>query len=1007
MATMNFSCLISSHNSLNGSTAVHSRGATVRRGVAALCLITLLPTAHAFTPADLDGLALWLDASDSATVQTETGVSVWEDKSGHGRDVAQSNATWQPAYVANGIQGHPAIDFDNTDDRLVREDAALLLAVGGGSAFIVARPKANNSAWGGYVAIYTTNQVRFLLSQTSPTGGGIAGLSASGRRLASDSLQQLVHSMGYSSGAFIGGMEADYSNATLSVYYNGAGESRSFQSSGLTEDNAGALHIGYFSNPLNALIGEIIVVESVLSTDTRQDVEGYLAWKWGLQDSLPENHPHHPDILNPPNMYEISFLENNELNDVSIQVYTDLEYENPVGTPILTSDGGAALKELRNGEYFFIASLAGFRGYEGTFMVDDSGLTISFELEPVPHVATLTAEVTPLSSTTLKGELTSLGGHDSVQVSFRYRQKNKVLHEGGIWTVHDRPRALRHLEYTFVPWTNAQGKVGITQYNHVTNQAHSQVIGTVPNHVGDDHWGPSVFVRTDGRLLVPYSRTGGFVAISEHPLDISSWNVTRYDWLRDYGQMMQIGDEIWMFYRPSGHFVGEWSYRVSADQGNSWSVEKRLFKGASSDTGIYVHPFHDTENDRIHFGMGDHRQNEPGVYHWYLDLADGYYYTSDGTPIKHAGDGTNPITHTSELTLAFEIPADWDGAKIWDLKVKDGVPYIAFAGYPQVDAGGGGGGDYRAMWAVWRGSPAAWHHSQIRKLGGSIGEGHYYEGGLVLDYEDPTHAYLAVETNNRNFQIQEWKTPDQGQTWEKVADHSPSGADRYSPTKRARPVSPYGHNGEMPLVYWSGKYDDRFKHDTVIKASFGWKTTTPITLTEPQSFEAHLEGLHAESDYEFHTVVEHADETYEGNTVTFATGSADYATWQNLYFSPAELEDPDVSDPTATPITDGIPNLLKYALGLSPWESIAEQQMQHGVTTEGLQYFRFHRDPAKSEIIYLVETSLNLVDWDEIIFDSSSVPTEKNTDGIHHEIKLEIDGVNRRFLRLRVEWPSD
>jgi hypothetical protein len=36
---------------------------------------------------------------------------------------------------------------------------------------------------------------------------------------------------------------------------------------------------------------ECIVYNVVLSTNQRQQVEGYLAWKWGLQGSLPANHP--------------------------------------------------------------------------------------------------------------------------------------------------------------------------------------------------------------------------------------------------------------------------------------------------------------------------------------------------------------------------------------------------------------------------------------------------------------------------------------------------------------------------------------------------------------------------------------------------------------------------------------------------------------------------------------------------------------------------------------------
>jgi len=38
---------------------------------------------------------------------------------------------------------------------------------------------------------------------------------------------------------------------------------------------------------------EIILFKELLSTSRRQQVEGYLAWKWGLQKSLPSDHPYY------------------------------------------------------------------------------------------------------------------------------------------------------------------------------------------------------------------------------------------------------------------------------------------------------------------------------------------------------------------------------------------------------------------------------------------------------------------------------------------------------------------------------------------------------------------------------------------------------------------------------------------------------------------------------------------------------------------------------------------
>jgi hypothetical protein len=42
---------------------------------------------------------------------------------------------------------------------------------------------------------------------------------------------------------------------------------------------------------IKAGISEIVMYNVDLSTSQRQNVEGYLAWKWGLVASLPANHP--------------------------------------------------------------------------------------------------------------------------------------------------------------------------------------------------------------------------------------------------------------------------------------------------------------------------------------------------------------------------------------------------------------------------------------------------------------------------------------------------------------------------------------------------------------------------------------------------------------------------------------------------------------------------------------------------------------------------------------------
>jgi hypothetical protein len=43
---------------------------------------------------------------------------------------------------------------------------------------------------------------------------------------------------------------------------------------------------------MNGYLYEVLVYSQALSVSDRQKIEGYLAWKWGLQGSLPANHPY-------------------------------------------------------------------------------------------------------------------------------------------------------------------------------------------------------------------------------------------------------------------------------------------------------------------------------------------------------------------------------------------------------------------------------------------------------------------------------------------------------------------------------------------------------------------------------------------------------------------------------------------------------------------------------------------------------------------------------------------
>jgi hypothetical protein len=93
------------------------------------------------------------------------------------------------------------------------------------------------------------------------------------------------------------------SNIVISAVYNGA--SSAFVQNGSTivtgfnpgtNGITGGLVLGQWYIQDNKAWGgkycELLMFSNVLSTEDRQTTEGYLAWKWGLQGSLPTTHPY-------------------------------------------------------------------------------------------------------------------------------------------------------------------------------------------------------------------------------------------------------------------------------------------------------------------------------------------------------------------------------------------------------------------------------------------------------------------------------------------------------------------------------------------------------------------------------------------------------------------------------------------------------------------------------------------------------------------------------------------
>lgn len=263
-------------------------------------------------------LALWLDASDSSTIILNgSTVSQWNDKSGNGRHASQPTAANQPTYNLNGLNGKTVLTFDGSSDFMTAGTNSTWNFLHNGqesAAFVVARagntgqdPNAvytiltNGGAATADVGLWWAYEDRVLLSANNAFRATIA------RGVGDSSSASMSVNNQITPGAWnILGLRADADNPTaanrlIGNVNGGTNIATSVVTTAPSTANSSfPLYLGaYAFNPsaptiagfLLGAMAEVVMTNATLSTADRQRLEGYLAWRWGLEENLPTNHP--------------------------------------------------------------------------------------------------------------------------------------------------------------------------------------------------------------------------------------------------------------------------------------------------------------------------------------------------------------------------------------------------------------------------------------------------------------------------------------------------------------------------------------------------------------------------------------------------------------------------------------------------------------------------------------------------------------------------------------------
>lgn len=227
------------------------------------------PSLRAFSPLSINGLQLWLDASQVSGADGDP-VTTWGDLSGNGRNATQSTTAAKPTLKTAVQNGRSALLFDGTDDSIA---TAAAVFTGAAARTVVAIYR--DTKGGAHVSPIcgqstgSSGSTWFVLQSRNSGAVGdpyLAGFANDLTGPAVDGLWKVA--------------VVTYDGATATTYKNGA------------QANTGAKTYNTVNQPfaigadassfLGGYVGEIAVYNTALSAADRQRIERYLGAKWGI-----------------------------------------------------------------------------------------------------------------------------------------------------------------------------------------------------------------------------------------------------------------------------------------------------------------------------------------------------------------------------------------------------------------------------------------------------------------------------------------------------------------------------------------------------------------------------------------------------------------------------------------------------------------------------------------------------------------------------------------------------
>lgn len=352
--------------------------------------------------------------------------------------------------------------------------------------------------------------------------------------------------------------------------------------------------------------------------------------------------------------------------------------------------------------------------------------------------------------------------------------------DDGAWCWFSDPRAVYYQgnhSRTYSGWVDSKGSIVVGYYDHDSMTIETAVID--PELQIDDHNNPSLFFDPEGKLMMFYSlhasKSPMRLAHAKHAESITEWEPIQKLAINDttefpdasntytYTNICQLSREdnlLYLFWRGVDFKP---NYSTSSDNGLSWDSGNILIlpERTYSNRRPYL-KMSSNHEDVIHFAFTDgHPNKEPTNSIYYTQYKEGELVKASGEKIK---EWTELPLDPAESDIVYDASATGEKAWIWDVAGDSrDEPVIVYSRFPNDST--------HVYYYAFR-KDGQWNNIKLVNSGkwfpetpsGEIEREPNYSGGIILNHHDPSMVYLSREINGV-FEIEQWKTEDQGENW--------------------------------------------------------------------------------------------------------------------------------------------------------------------------------------------------------------------------------------------------